>query len=156
MYQMDERKTGKISENAFIYNVKRLIPPRQLESYLKFDIIPPEIMESVNMEPSISGSMISMRNAREDIDLSSAITDAQLELIAQKITRKNWERLAQRLGYLDYDIDAFKAQNRGNITNTINDILKSWRDQDPYLATPERLRGYLQEFGMLDAAIVLE
>lgn len=35
------------------------------------------------------------------------------------------------------------------------DILTQWRDQDPYLATKNRLRRYLDDSNMKDAASIL-
>lgn len=84
------------------------------------------------------------------------ITDEQLDLVTSKVIKKNWEQLMFKLGYLEYDIESTKTQNRGNTYNVVLELLKQWRDQDPYLATPSRLKRYLEECGMIDAAIVLD
>lgn len=62
--------------------------------------------------------------------------------------------MALKLGFLEYDIEAFRAKNRGNSFNTIVDLLVQWRDQDPYLATKARLRTYLEDSNMNEAAML--
>jgi hypothetical protein len=79
-----------------------------------------------------------------------------MDSITNKIIKKNWEKLLLKLGYLEYDIETCKAQNRGNLFNVVLELLKQWRDQDPFTATSSRLKRYLEECGMVDAALVLE
>lgn len=64
MTQMDDRKTGRINESQFVYNIKRIASPNQLKEFLSFNIIPGELLEEVNMQPSLNGSMLSVRNTR--------------------------------------------------------------------------------------------
>ncbi len=61
---MDERKTGRVNENQFVYNAKRIASPSQLKELLNFDLIPPVLLDEVNMQPSVGGSLISVRNSR--------------------------------------------------------------------------------------------
>lgn len=77
-------------------------------------------------------------------------------MITNKIVKKNWEKLLLKLGYLEYDIETTKQQNRGNLNTVVFELLKQWRDQDPFMATPSRLKRNLEECGMIDAALVLE
>jgi hypothetical protein len=93
---------------------------------------------------------------KDDADVQYRITDEQLELISQKISKKKWEELLYKLGYLEYDIEICKVENEGNIENVIVDLLRQWRDQDPYLSTRYRLKRYLEECGLIDAAIILD
>ena len=84
------------------------------------------------------------------------VTDEQLDMITSKIIKKNWEKLLLKLGYLEYDIETCKQENKGNLYNVVVELLKQWRDQDPFMATPSRLKRYLEECGMIDAALVLD
>ena len=61
-----------------------------------------------------------------------------------------------KLGFLEEDVQAYKNDNKGNINATIVEMLKQWRDVDPQLATPNRLKRYLEDCNMLDASIVLD
>ena len=88
--------------------------------------------------------------------MNDQISDEQIEIIAKKIEKKNWEKLAFKLGFLEYDIDTYKAQNRNDTHFVITQLLREWRDQDPYLATASRLKRYLEDCGMIDAAIVFD
>lgn len=157
MNQLDERKTGRINEDQFVYNVKRIVAPNQLKEFLKFEIIPSDLIDEAHMEPSISGSMISLRNLDETAPLDDQITDQQMELIASKISKKNWEKLMiTKLGFLEEDVQAYKNDYKGNTNTVIVEMLKQWRDVDPQLATPNRLKRYLEDCNMLDASIVLD
>ena len=64
MIQMDDKKTGRINENQFVYNAKRIASPTQLKDLLSFDLIPPKLLDEVNMQPSVNGSMSSLRTNR--------------------------------------------------------------------------------------------
>ena len=61
MIQMDDKKTGRINENQFVYNVKRIVSPSQLKDLLKFDLIPTFLLDEVNMQQSVNGSMASLK-----------------------------------------------------------------------------------------------
>ena len=61
---MDEKKTGRINENQFVYNVKRIASPSQLKDLLSFDLIPTYLLDEINMQPSVNGSMSSLRTHR--------------------------------------------------------------------------------------------
>jgi hypothetical protein len=62
----------------------------------------------------------------------------------------------QKLGYLEYDIEQSMKENSGVVDRVFVDLLKHWRDQDPIQATKFRLKRYLEECGMIDAAIIFD
>lgn len=53
--QLDPRNTGKITERAFLSNTRRLYTEKQLRPMLRFELIPYEIVNEVNMQPSVAG-----------------------------------------------------------------------------------------------------
>ena len=64
--------------------------------------------------------------------------------------------MVMKLGFLADDIEAYKKDSKGNTNGLIAELLKQWRDVDPQLATPNRLKRYLEDLNMLDASIVLD
>jgi len=62
MSQLDKNNTGFINENQFVANVKREFRPTELKELLNFDLIPVEVLDEVNMQPSLAGSRINLRN----------------------------------------------------------------------------------------------
>ena len=62
MSQLDKNNTGFINENQFVANIKREFRPTELKELLNFDLIPVEVLDEVNMQPSLAGSRINLRN----------------------------------------------------------------------------------------------
>ena len=100
--------------------------PGELEELLNFDIIPPHLLDEANMLPSLQGSATNIRStngfggggggAPGDIDL---ISDEQLRQIANQSARRNWTKLALTLGFLEYDIEAYKIKHNNDPTATV-------------------------------------
>ena len=64
MAQLDSKNTGYINEAQFAKNIKRIYSENQLRQFLRVDLIPNEVLDEANMQPSLAGSRINMRNDR--------------------------------------------------------------------------------------------
>jgi hypothetical protein len=53
------------------------------------------------------------------------ISDDELRQIASHAARKNWIRFATTLGFLEYDIEAYKIQNNQDSASTVNRVFFS-------------------------------
>jgi hypothetical protein len=98
--------------------VQQSIKPNELEELLSFDIIPSNLLDEANMLPSLQSSSTNLRSTNEfgALDL---VTDDQLRQIANQVTRKNWTKFALTLGFLEYDIDAYKLKNNNDSAATV-------------------------------------
>lgn len=111
-----------MNQQQFVAGVQRLMPPGELEELLHFDIIPSHILEEVNQLPSLPGSAMNVRTARDNYGSNDLINDDQLRQIASQASRKNWTKLGLALGFLEYDIEAFRAQTNYDNTAAVNRI----------------------------------
>lgn len=64
MRQLDTKNTGRINETQFISNIVRNYSDVELSKILKYDLIPNEVLDEANMQPSLAGSQMNMRNER--------------------------------------------------------------------------------------------
>lgn len=118
MKQLDTKKTGRINETQFVTNVLRLYPEEQVKKMLDINIIPQDVLNETNMQPSMAGSQLNMRNDNK-INLTSELDDRLLESVASKAIKKDWEKLAIKLGFLEYDIQSLKNKHKGNAYDTV-------------------------------------
>ncbi len=88
--------------------------------------------------------------------MRTQISNEQIDMVAKKIELLKWKDLMQTLGFLEHDIEHSMHERDKVVLKVITDLLKNWRDQDPKQATRFCLRRYLEECGMIDAAIVLD
>jgi hypothetical protein len=98
--------------------VQRCITPGELEELLNFDIIPTQLLDEANMLPSLQSSATNLRSTN-GFNTSDLVTDEQLRQIAQQVARKNWTKLALTLGFLEYDIEAYKLKNNNDPAATV-------------------------------------
>jgi hypothetical protein len=62
MSQLDRNNTGKVTENQFVNSIKKEFKVSELRDLLNFDLIPVEVLDEVNMQPSLAGSRVNLRN----------------------------------------------------------------------------------------------
>jgi hypothetical protein len=62
MKQLDTKKTGRINEVQFVTNILRNYSDEDIKRMLDFEIIPPDVLNETNMQPSVAGSRINMRS----------------------------------------------------------------------------------------------
>jgi len=99
--------------------VQRYIAPGELEELLSFDIIPTQLLDEANMLPSLQSSSSNLRSTY-DLSTSDVVNDDQLRQIANQAANKNWTKLALTLGFLEYDIEAYKLKNNNDSAATVS------------------------------------
>jgi len=62
MSHLDLNNTGRITENQFVGAIRRKYSDKSLNDMLRFDLIPLEVLDEANMQPSLSGSMVNLNN----------------------------------------------------------------------------------------------
>lgn len=67
MKQLDTKRTGHINETQFVTNILRHYPDDQIKNLLDIDIIPPEVLNETNMQASVAGSKLNMRNEANNV-----------------------------------------------------------------------------------------
>ena len=67
MSQLDRNNTGRINENQFVNSIKREFKVSELRDLLNFDLIPAEVLDEVNMQPSLAGSRVNLRSDKVNI-----------------------------------------------------------------------------------------
>lgn len=124
MKQLDTKRTGHINETQFVANVQRHYPEDQLRKALNIDIIPPELLDEANMNPSVAGSRFNMKKDPTPMSNSSYMSieldNQTLEMVASKAIKKDWEKLSIKLGFLEYDIKEAKSKNNGKAYDTVS------------------------------------
>lgn len=70
------------------------------------------------MLPSLQASSTNLQSAHQSSN-PDMISDEQLKLIAQQATKRDWSKFARALGFLDYDIEAYKVKNQNDSTAAV-------------------------------------
>jgi hypothetical protein len=70
------------------------------------------------MLPSLQSSSVNIRSTNS-FGAPDLVNDDQLRQIANQATRKNWTKLALTLGFLEYDIEAYKLKNNNDSAATV-------------------------------------
>lgn len=131
MAQIDPESTGFVTESQFVENVKVNYSDYELNELLTYDLIPTDLLESAHMQQTLPGSNINVdpnatvtspNNNFPGNQLTIELTDDLLEKIARKAINKDWEKLAIKLGFLEYDVQSYKAKNRGYNYDTVKKI----------------------------------
>lgn len=108
-----------MNQQQFITGVKQYISARELDEMLSFNIIPANLLDEANMLPSLQSSSTNIRPGPTSFAIQDAVSDEQLRQIAQQSAKRNWARLALTLGFLEYDIEAYRVKNNGDSTGTV-------------------------------------
>ena len=110
---------GQLNQQQFVAAVQRYFSPEELEEMLSFTIIPSHLLDEANMLPSLQASATNIRSTN-DFAVNDLIGDDQLRKIAGQAVNKNWTKLALVLGFLEYDIEAYRARNHGDPAATVS------------------------------------
>ncbi|CAF3415163.1 unnamed protein product [Rotaria sp. Silwood1] len=146
MQQLGVNERSKLNMQQFVDAVQRSIPSNELEEILKFDIIPTHLLDEASALPSLPGSSTNIHNINVYGNYD-VVNDEQLRQIASQVSYKNWSKLALALGFLEYDIEAYKIKNNNDSSATMLELLHMWREQEGSLATKNRLKRYLEDSG---------
>ena len=71
------------------------------------------------MLPSLPSSSTNIRRTN-DLLPNDLVTDEQLRRIADQAAYKDWSQLVISLGFLEYDIEAYKIKNNNDSTATVH------------------------------------
>ncbi|CAF1992857.1 unnamed protein product [Rotaria magnacalcarata] len=147
MKQLGSNENGELNQKQFVEGVKRLIPRDELEEILGFNIVPAKLLDEVNRLPSPELSVTNPRSKLnfQDYDL---ISNDELQKISLLASRKNWPKLAYKLGFLEYDVEAYQELKNYDSEATIYALLQIWREEEGDTATKQRLREALSESGL--------
>ncbi|XP_046359618.1 uncharacterized protein LOC124137388 [Haliotis rufescens] len=170
--QMDPQGRGMINEDQFVEGVMKL-PPSMLETVLAFNILPQDMRERVHRNlPEFSSRDVSRQagftpgnppptyrpttiSPQGRMTVRQVPSDAILREIAEKIHRRDWDLLANRLGFLTEDIDGFREVYADNSQLQVFTMLKDWKMREGMNARADLLETALREANMVDASLIL-
>ena len=109
---------GQLNQEQFIKGMQHAIPSHQLEQILRFEIIPSEVLDDVKDMPSLSTPTLQASRSN-NYTPNDMISDDQLRQIADRVAKKKWENFAIQLGFLEYDIEAYKVKHRADPRATV-------------------------------------
>ncbi|XP_053392830.1 uncharacterized protein LOC123564227 isoform X2 [Mercenaria mercenaria] len=163
---MDRDRKGQIEESGFLEGVKR-IPPGILEQTLGFNILPDEMKERLhkNLQEFRSESAAGRGTGRAGtVPPQARLTprrgqqvppDMALREVSDKIWKKDWARVANKLGFFSQDIDEIQTAYPNNPQHQVYQMLKQWRERDGDEAHAQVLEKALLDCGLTDAAIIM-
>ena len=118
-HQIEKLSLGQVEMQQFVGGVQRHIPPDELEELLSFEIIPSKVLDEANMLSSLQSSAANLRHTY-DAGAHDQVSDDQFRQIATQAAHKSWPKLALALGFLEYDIEAYKLKNNNDPAATVN------------------------------------
>ncbi|XP_076458628.1 uncharacterized protein LOC143292324 [Babylonia areolata] len=175
---VDKRRKGQLEENDFVETVMAL-PYESVNSILNFHILPESMRENVHRSlPEFSnpqsnpggyggsggggggGGYYSPAAARMSADRaadpgSQVPSDGILREIAEKVHRRDWDLLANALGFLSEDVDNYRMQYPSSGSQQVFEMLKDWRQREGRQAESHVLERALRDNGMTDASLLL-
>lgn len=159
--KMDKNNKGQINEESFVQGVMTL-PPSVLENVLQFQILPEEMKERLHKNllefrtesagwasTARTPSRLTPRGARK------VPSDMALQDVAEKIHRKDWPRVANKLGMFADDVEEIQKEYSNSSKQQAYQMLKQWRERDGSMAYNETLEKALYECNLRDAAAAL-
>lgn len=75
--------------------------------------------------------------------------------MAPKIMKKDWVKLANKLGFTTEDVEEIKEDNPGDSLKQVNRLLALWKERLGDLASPSVLERALKDCQMKEAIAVL-
>ncbi|KAK7113198.1 uncharacterized protein [Littorina saxatilis] len=166
---VDKRNRGQLEENDFVETVMSL-PTDSATSILNFHILPETMRENVHRElpefsnrqsnvggytPNPYPSPASMRPPSMDQMGAQVPPDVVLREIAEKVHRRDWDMLANSLGFLSEDVENYRLQNPSSGSQQVLEMLKDWKMREGRQAQSHVLERALRDNGMTDASLLL-
>ncbi|KAL3876256.1 hypothetical protein ACJMK2_034124 [Sinanodonta woodiana] len=156
---MDTEKKGQVTEDQFANAVLK-IPQGVLKQILDFQVLPDEMKERLHKN---------LLEFRTDTGMATGATprgltpgrgkqiapDSALKAVTEKIHKKDWEKVANKLGFFSDDIEEIRDAYPSNTQQQAYQMLRQWKDRDGSMAMLEVLEKALLDCGMRDAALVL-
>ncbi|KAL5018869.1 hypothetical protein ScPMuIL_004591 [Solemya velum] len=150
--EMDTDNKGQITEAKFVQAVKH-IPAHILQDLLSFSILPNVMKQKLhNGVPEFGHG--GPENSWDDQEYTAkeVPSDGTLKTISEKIKMRDWDRVANKLGFMADDIKNFKAKRGANKGQQVYQMLLTWKERD---GDQQVLDQALRASGMTDAALVL-
>jgi hypothetical protein len=120
--------SGQLNQQQFVQGVQRCMSPSELDDLLHFSMIPSSLLDDANMLPSLQSSTMNLRHGHT-VDADESLSDTQLRHISQQAAKKNWSKLALSLGFLEYDIEAYRVRNKNDSSATVSSMSISFTIQ---------------------------
>lgn len=92
MEQLDPNDTNNIDEKNFVGNIFANYNREELSYYLKYDLIPDDLLNELRMQPSQHGSQLNMRNTNVSFNVN-------LNLKFDKFFRRRIKKISCRMNY---------------------------------------------------------
>uniref|UniRef100_A0A2C9M093 Death domain-containing protein n=1 Tax=Biomphalaria glabrata TaxID=6526 RepID=A0A2C9M093_BIOGL len=150
---LDTSRKGQIEESAFVNAVMGL-PRAQTHAILNFHILSEKMRENVHKNLPEFSSQAAFYTPSPS-SMSQVPSDSLLGEVAQKIYKKDWELVANRLGFLSEDIEHIRASNSGNTYKQAYTVLVNWKTRERENAKASILERVLRNAGMVDASLLL-
>jgi len=148
---VDVQRKGQLEESAFASAVMGL-PRGATQHILNFHILPEKMRENVHQNlPEFS----SEAGFATPIYESQVPSDAVLQEVAEKIHRKDWDMLANKLGFFSDDIDTIRDNNHGSSYQQAFAMLQHWKEREGPNAKASVLENTLRRTGMVEASLIL-
>ncbi|KAK7506169.1 hypothetical protein BaRGS_00002281 [Batillaria attramentaria] len=160
---VDKRGKGQLEEGDFVQTVMAL-PRDSVMSILNFHILPENMRENVHRNlPEFSSRQVgyspapgfSPMSAVGPEPSSQVPSDPILNEIAQRIHRRDWDLLANRLGFMADDIDNYRQMYPSSSAQQVFQMLKDWKSREGRQARSDVLERALRNTGMTDASLLL-
>ncbi|KAL5018874.1 hypothetical protein ScPMuIL_004596 [Solemya velum] len=150
--EMDTDNKGQITEAKFVQTVKH-IPGHLLQDLLSFSILPNVMKQKLhNGVPEFGHGSENSWGDGGYTPRKEVPTDATLKTISEKIKMRDWDRVANKLGFVADDIKNFKAKRGANKGQQVYQMLLNWKERD---GDQQVLDQALRASGMTDAALIL-
>ncbi|ELU16815.1 hypothetical protein CAPTEDRAFT_225193 [Capitella teleta] len=152
MMQIDDADQGAINVDQFVRWIKSM-PYDSISPLLEFNIVPHDI----NVEAHRAFTSHSRATGLPSrASFSHQIpTDAILLQVAQRVHNRDWQYLANRLGFTSATCAEYERRNPGETEEQTFEMLKGWRSREGSRAYVEKLEKALRESGMNDTALLL-
>uniref|UniRef100_A0A2C9M209 Death domain-containing protein n=1 Tax=Biomphalaria glabrata TaxID=6526 RepID=A0A2C9M209_BIOGL len=150
---LDTSRKGQIEESAFVNAVMGL-PRAQTHAILNFHILSEKMRENVHKNLPEFSSQAAFYTPSPS-SMSQVPSDSLLGEVAQKIYKKDWELVANRLGFLSEDIEHIRASYSGNTYKQAYTVLVNWKTRERENAKASILERVLRNAGMVDASLLL-
>ncbi|XP_005108101.2 ankyrin-3 [Aplysia californica] len=149
---VDTNRKGQIDETSFSHAVLGL-PRANTQNILNFHILPEKMRENVHQSlPEFSSQAGFVSASPFESQMPS---DTILKEVAEKIHRKDWDLVANRLGFFADDIDSIRANNPNSTFKQAQQMLLDWKMREGDNAKASTLERILRTTGMVEASLLL-
>ncbi|PVD38938.1 hypothetical protein C0Q70_01563 [Pomacea canaliculata] len=152
-------RAGQIEENDFVHTVLAL-PREPVLQILNFHILPEHMRENVHRNlPEFQvphrGEFTPVYSPQQPEPRYQMLSEPMLHAIADKIHRRDWELLANKLGFLYADVDNYRQMYPDNTRQQVFQLLKDWKAREGPRARSDILEQALRDVGMTDVSLLL-